>query len=178
MSRKRILILGVGVLFFSLMAGPVFSEIILEPNFSGTLLITFPNGEITFIGPGEPIPEIPANSLVEVLEGQVTIHAGEGDTVNVSCLGEGGAAQGGSSVALTCGSDSGLLKVLQGSFNLVDREGNETNLSEGAEYPIQLGEPSEAPPTAGLETRGGPPVGGDLAAEPPVDSRDVESSPA
>jgi hypothetical protein len=112
------------------------------------------------------------------LEGQVTVQAGQGDTVKLSCLGQEGTAGGGASVALSCGGDAGLLKVLQGSVNLIDREGKEANLSEGAEYPIQSDKSQGAPATAAEEPVGGAPLPGSLGSEPPIDSRSIESSPA
>lgn len=161
----------------SILALPAFAEIALNSNFTGTVLITFPSGEIALVGTGEPVPPIPPGSTVEVLEGQVTVQTGQGDTVKLSCLGSEGLAGGDSSVVLSCGGDSGLLKILQGSLDLVNREGKETNLQEGSEYTIRVGAPKAAPATAAGDTLGGSPLPGSLASEPPVDSRNIESSP-
>ena len=175
MKTKRSLVIA--CLLITILALPAFAEIALESNFTGTVLITFPSGEIALVGAGESIPPIPPGSTIEVLDGKVTVRTGQSDAVKLSCLGHEGTAGGNASVECSCGGDSGLLKINKGSLNVVDREGKQTNLQEGSEYAIQVGAPEKAPATAAGDTPGGSPLPGSLASEPPVDSRNIESSP-
>ena len=154
------------------------AKITINPSFQGTLVITFPDGEISLLEAGDAIPDVPSGSTVEVFDGQFTLDLEAGDKVSASCLDHEITASVAGSLSLQCGEESGLLKVLKGSLQLTDDQGKQSELKEGTEYTIQL-EASEktAPPTAAGEALGGPPAGGDLAEAPPVDSRSLESSP-
>ena len=146
-------------------------------------MITFPNGEMTLLEPGNPIPEIPADAVLEVFGGQFTVKTDKGEAVKVSCLGHQGTAEGGSSVTLSCRENSGVFRMIKGSARLVDQNGKEIALEEGKDYPLKIfpdqnQPPQAAPATAAGTPTGGPPAGGDLGDAPAVDSRSVESSPS
>jgi len=173
------------LLIVFLLFGPPFSfaEITVQPDFQGTVLITFPNGDIALVEKGDPLPEIPPGSTIEVFGGHATVAAGGEDSVKVSCLGHQGVVGGGCSVEVNCGEKSGLFTMLKGTGRVTDQNGNEQALNEGEEYPIEIfpGPATETtgettPPTAAGEPTGGPPAGGDLGEDPPVDSRSLEAS--
>ena len=173
------------LLFLFLLTSRSYAKVILQPDFEGTVLITSSSGEITLIEPGQPIPEIPSGSTIEVFRGHLTVAADGPDTIKVACLGHQGIASGGgASVGLSCGENSGAFKMLKGSGSAIDPSGKEQALEEGKEYPIKVSSAGEtqgqgeAPATAAGEPTGGPPAGGGLGEAPPIDSRSIESSPS
>lgn len=153
------------------------AKIAIQPDFKGTIVITDPKGEISLLEVGDKIPEIASKSTVEVFDGDFTIAAEAGDSVQISCLDHEAALAEGSSASLACGEDSGLLKSLKGTISVTDPDGKTTPVEEGKEYPIKAGG-KKAPATAAAAPEAGPAAGGDLGDAPPVDSRSVESSPA
>lgn len=175
MKMKALLVALVTGIFLSLASIPGWAGITIKSDFTGTLVITTPEGEIQLIEAGEKIPQIPSGSVVEVFDGAFTITTGPEDLVHVSCLEHDATVEGGASLTLVCMESDGSAKVLEGTVILIDTLGKEIILGKGAEYLIQLTEsPEEALPTAAGEETGFP-YDGDM---PDVDSRDIETSPA
>ncbi len=144
-------------LIFLSAAPSVRAAITIDPDFTGTLILTSPDGEVTLIEAGDKVPEIPPKSTVEVFDGNFTLHTAPGDQVQVGCFGEGHSVGGGSSAGLSCGENSGLLKL------------------DGKEIPIAgVQAPAEAAPTAASNPTGVP---SDQDAPTP-DSRSIQASPA
>ncbi len=154
------------------------AKVVLESDFQGTVVVTAPDGSVTILQPGDPVPEIPQGATLQVAGGDFTVKTDAGDSVNISCMGHAGTVANGAAVALHEDQDAGLIKVLSGPVSLKDEQGNqETLLKTGTEYPIKRN-PVAAPATAAGEPLGGAPAGGDLGQPPPVDSRSIESSPS
>lgn len=162
-----VMIVGVSV-------SPAQAKITINSDFEGTVVITFPNGEIALIEPGDPIPEIPQGSTLEVFDGTFTVTTEEGDQCQISCLEHSATASDGASASLSCAEESGVLKVTAGSIPIVTPAGTVSDVVAGTEYPIQAGGAEQAPATAATEPAGTP-VGDDA---PPADSRSIESSPS
>ena len=160
--------------------GPSQGKVTLNSDFTGTVIITAPNGELTLIEPGDPIPAIANGSTLEVFDGKFGVQTSEGAKVSVSCLDHEAVAKNGAAVSLSCGEKTGLLKVLQGSVELTDPNGKTATMSQNAEFTIQEAKEAAktAAPTGGGEAIGGSPAGGELGDAPPVDSRNIDESPS
>lgn len=150
-----------------------FAKIILQPDFQGTLLITFPNGEIAMINPGDPIPDIPSGSSLQVFKGSLSVQTEPGDSVKIACLNHEATVADGGVAGLSCSDDSGSIEARKGTVNLLDPLGKEHSIKEGDRYPIAAPGTQEAPPVAGTE---GPSFPQD-ENEVPVDSRSIDASP-
>lgn len=157
-----------------LSAGVLHAAIVLDPAFSGTVIVTSPEGEIKIYQPGEPVTAIADNSTVEIFNGDVTVTTEKGDSVNVSCGKASAGVSGGGSAAVSCGEKSGTLKVLTGPVKMLGPDAPKNLLEEGKEYPFgQTGDLAKrAPATADVDdTTGTTPAG-----DPPVDSRSIQAS--
>ena len=154
----------------------------INPDFEGTLIITSPEGQITVLQPGDPVPDIPNGATLTVSEGRFTVNTGSGDSVFVLYQGHSGTVADGTAASLSSaqGPVPATLKVLSGSVAWQNDEGKKSVLPAGAEYPIlpQGQTEKEAPPTAAGEPTGFAPAGGDVGQPPPVDSRSIQSSPS
>jgi len=126
----------------------------IDPAFEGTLVITSPDGEINLIEPGDAIPAIVNDSIIEVFDGKFKVTTAEGDTISVSCLEHEAALKGAASVTLVCGESSGKLDVEAGPVSLTDDEGKVVTLNTGESFDIQMPVLSEAAPTAEGEELG------------------------
>lgn len=182
MAQKKYFLI-VSLFFLSFIVVPsLYAKISVDPSFTGTLLITYPSGEVVLIEPGDPIPDIPSNSILQIFHGQFTVTTEKGDKVQLSCLNHTASVGGGSSAQLSCGDVSeneGVLKALSGAIEIVDAAGQKSTLNEGMDFPIHVTTvQEETPPTAAPETFGGEPLGDSLGSSSPVDSRGIESSPS
>lgn len=166
--------LAVGALFlflFTAFSSAGYAAVTVDPQFEGTLVITTPDGEINLIEPGDPIPSIVSDSIIEVFDGKFKVTTGEGDKISVSCLEHEAALSGAASVTLSCGENSGKLTVDQGTVSLTDDEGKTVSLGAGESYDIVMPVLSEAAPTAEGEELGLPAE--DTDNNP--DSRNIEN---
>jgi hypothetical protein len=165
-----------GIAFFlTFVAIPAYAKVAVDQDFKGSLLITGPDGNVSMLEQGEkPSEDIPAESVVEVFLGEANVSSGTDEKASVACLGTEAAMAGDSGVSLSCGENSGVLKVVKGSVTLTDAQGKLRTLSAGEEYPIQA-RGNTAPPTAETENRGLTSSDADL---PPPDSRNIEASPS
>ena len=170
-----------GILVFPtliLFAQSANAKVTFQNDFAGTVMISSPDGKMNIVEPGEPIPEIPPNSTVEVFNGHATFNADAADNLKLTCLGHDMTVKTAAQATLKCEESSGLLQVAKGSVNLVDPAGKGLIIGEGKEYRFQAEAAKYNAPTEAVPTVGGAPAGGNLGAEPPVDSRSVESSPS
>lgn len=137
------------VLFFlcAVFASAGYSAVSIDPQFEGTLVITSPDGEINLIEPGDAVPTIVNESIVEVFDGKFKVTTAEGDKISVSCLEHEAVLNGAASVTLSCGENSGKLLVETGSVSLTDDEGKSVTLNAGESFDIQMPVLSEAAPT-------------------------------
>ncbi len=149
------------------------AKIVLQPDFQGSLLITYPNGEIAMLNPGDPIPDIPSGSSIQVFKGSFSVQTEPGDSVKVACLAHEATAAGGASAGVSCSENAGAIEAKKGTLNLVDPTGKTFSIEEGNSYPIALVAPGEAPPTFGTEPTAFP----EDDQEVPVDSRSIDASP-
>ncbi len=170
--KKLFEILTLAFLALFLWVFPAQAKITLNNDFKGTIVITLPNGEISLIEPGDPVPEIPSGSTLEVFDGNFTLATQEGDTVQLTCLGSAIGVGGGGSASLSCAEETGLLKVLTGSAHVKGPTDKESDVAAGTEYAFKGGETTDAPPTAATDPTGLP-----LAEDQPIDSRSIDSSP-
>jgi len=172
-----------GVLFLIVLCFlslPVFAEIKLQkdPNspsatlFDGTLILTFSDGRISLLEPSDEIPEIVPGTILEVLNGKFMVATGTDEQVVASCLGQNFDIGGGGSVSLSCGEQSGLLKVNSGTATVKDETGNPKTINAGEEYKIELRAAPSAKPTAATEESSF-----DLDEIEVPDSRSFEASP-
>lgn len=139
--RKALALLMLSIL---IAAAQAYAVVTVESGFSGTLIITHPDGDVLLLEPGDPLPEIPQDAMVEVFDGNVTLHTEEGDQVQVGCFGEGHSVGGGSSAELTCGDTSGVLKV-DGEEILIS--GAQAELADPTADSGETGVPSDQDPS-------------------------------
>lgn len=155
MKTYRCLAAGAVLFFICAAFAPLgFAAVIIDPQFEGTLVITSPDGEINLIEPGDAIPVIVNESIIEVFDGKFKVTTAEGDTISVSCLEHEAVLNGAASVALVCGESSGKLDVEAGPVSLTDDEGKAVTLNSGESFDIQMPVLSEAAPTAEGEELG------------------------
>jgi len=155
------------------------ANISIEDDSEGTLLMSFPDGTIEVIEPGDKIPKIPSGSSIEVFDGHVTAMTEQKDNLIMDCCGYEAKLEDGDSAHLICAEKNGCLEALNGEIPLTDTQGNTiiipTDLPEGEkQYCFECGELLEAAPTAAGDT-----LGRSLEPEePPVDSRSIDVSPS
>ncbi len=172
------IILTVILLIALLIPSLAHAKITVQPDFQGTLLVTFPDGKVQMIDAGEPLPDIPSGSSVEVFAGKVALSTGQGDALKLSCLGSEGSVGGGSSVSLGCGETEGTVSVKKGAVQILEPDGTQKNFTEGQEYSMKLKEDSSDQPPPPATSEGdslGTPAGGE---PPPPDTRSMEVSPS
>lgn len=135
------------------MASTSWAKVTLNPDFTGTLIVTLVDGAVSLYEKGDVLPEIPQGAILEVFDGSISIQTESDDQIQVGCFGDQHGVGGGSSAELTCGAASGVLKV------------------DGKEYSIS-GTPAQvAEPTAESEQTGVP---SEKVSEP--DSRSIQAS--
>ncbi len=174
MKKLTKILTAVGLACFS--GALTCGAIQVQPDFQGTLLITFPDGNVQFVNAGENLPDIPSGSTVEIFSGQLTVSAEPGESVTISCLGTSAGVGGGGSASVSCGEDSGSVKALSGNATIADQNGNTSELAEGSEFTIGAPSPGpDAEPTAAGDEPGTP---ADTGGGPEPDSRSIESSPS
>lgn len=156
--------------FLAFSASPGFAAVSVDPQFEGTLVITSPDGEINLIEPGDAVPAIANESIIEVFDGKFKVTTSEGDKISVSCLEHETVLSGAASLTLSCGENSGKIVVETGVVTLTDDEGKTVTLNPGDTYDIQMPVLSEAAPTAEGEELGLP--ADETEGDP--DSRNIE----
>lgn len=171
LKKQTLFLLLVGSVVLSV---PAQAEITIDPNFTGTLIITSSEGSVEMVSSGEKMPAISSGSSIEVIEGQVQVSADEPDEVNLMCLSNKVAVKG-DQVSLSCSVQTGLVKVLAGPADWTDPDGKVTQLQTGDEQQLTPTSPLSAPPTEAGEETGLP---ADTGTPPAPDSRDIEASPA
>ena len=138
-------------------------------NFSGTLVITTSDGDITLIESGESVPKIKDGSVLEIFDGEVTVSTGSGNSLMVSCLEHVADLSDGASVTMKCAEAEGSVTVNLGPVSLTDPTGGKTPLVIGQTYPISLEELPIAPATAQGEQQGT-----SIGGNPDVDSTNID----
>lgn len=180
-TRSMALIYGL-IVFFTAFVSTVSAEIMIEKDaeavaseegkFSGTIVLTYPDGRISILESSDEIPAIPSGSTIEIFDGNFSLASGEQDEVTIACLGVEFSASGSAAATLTCGEENGRLVVRSGQLTTKDDAGNLVTIAAPNEFPIALGKILEAAPTAAVD-----PTGFDLATETVPDSRNIDASP-
>ncbi len=169
---------SIASMFFLFLTGLIFSAsgyaaVTIDGQFEGTLVITSPDGEINLIEPGDAIPTIANDSIVEVFDGKFKLTAVEGDKVSISCLEHEGAIAAAASVTLSCGESSGQLKVEAGTVSMMDDEGKPVEVKAGETYDIKMPALQEAAPATAEGQELGLPAT-DAAVDVNPDSRNIQ----
>lgn len=149
--------------------GVAEAKITVKPDFTGTLMITTPEGKVIMLDPTNPVPEILSQSTLEIFQGMMVVNLEKGDQASVGCLGKTGKASGPATFEVQCTEQKGTIKSLVGSIVF-----EEFTVAEGEEKSFPLAEQKEAPATAAGEEKG---TSTDLGV-PPVDSRSIQTSPS
>ena len=132
-----------------------FAAITVDADFTGTLILTAPDGNVTLFEAGDKLPVITEGATLEVFDGAFNVHTGGSDHVQVGCFGQNQTTGGGASASLSCGESKGTLKIGDKEYTL-------------------SAQPEEKPaPTAASEPTGVPLDGG----TPNPDSRSIQASP-
>ena len=165
-------------MLFLFLTGLIFSvsgyaAVTIDSQFEGTLVITSPDGEINLIEPGDALPTIANDSIIEVFDGKFKLTSVEGDKVSVSCLEHEGAVSAAAVLTLSCGESSGQLKVETGTVSMVDDEGKPVEVKAGETYDIKMPALQEAAPATAEGQELGLPAS-DNAADVNPDSRNIQ----
>jgi len=182
---RRDVVVSIAFLFLIIaFTFPAFAKISIipynDPNlstgdgvFTGTIVLTTPDGRITILEPGDPLPDFPSDSILEVFDGQFTVETQEGDQLTVSILGNEFIIAGGSTVTVIAGETEGKIIVRSGFARFSDTTGRISTIQVNQDFAVALGEPLVALPTAE-----GSPLGFQTGEEPVPDSRNIEASPS
>ena len=156
-----------------LVPSPAQAKIIVQPDFQGTLLITFPDGKVQMYDAGEALPDIPSGASIEIFGGKLSVSTDEKDSVKLTCLGSEASVGGGAACTMGCGESDGKLQVVKGPVRIVQGDGSQKDIPEGEEYPIRAKDdnPQNPPPTSDDNLLGTP-----AAEVPPPDSQSIEAS--
>lgn len=151
-----------------------FAKITLQPDFEGSVMITTPEGKVTVLSPGDPIPDIPSQSKIEVFDGNMKVQTEDGDTAVCACGGNEGAMSGGASAQINCQESEASIEVLEGKLILRDEAGQTSTLEKGTQKELTLQPETKKAAETGAGNEIGAPVDSGI---PPVDSRSIDSSP-
>ncbi len=164
--------------------GPVYANVALikapeistDQVFTGTLVLTYPDGRIEILEPGDEIPSIPSGSTLEIFDGHMRVVTQEGDSVSAGCLGQEFQVSNGASATISCGQQEGKIAVLSNFVTFVGEDGQQKTVAAPDVLPIILGQPLlPAAPTAAVESPG---FAVDTAANPDSTSIEAPSPPA
>lgn len=158
-----------------------FSEVKVDSTSKGLFVLTTPDGGVTILEEGDPIPSLSNGSQLEVFDGEATVSTQQtSDSVQLACLENKVQLFEDQTANLSCSENAGKLKAVKGNLNVTLNDGTKVIVKEGEEY--NFGDNKTAAETAAPETgaiadlTGTTPNNlGDIA---PVDSRSIESSPA
>jgi len=165
-NKGRITLFSIVILIVcALMSGPLFADVLLKKDanpdlpstegvFRGTLVVTLPDGRITILEPGDAIPPIPSDSVIEVFDGHFMMNTEEGDCAVMSTLGFEFETCNGASATLIGGETDGKIVVHEGTVILKDEVGQEIPLNAPIEYPFAIGQIIKAPPAAAVDPTG------------------------
>lgn len=163
-------------LILAFAAVPAQAKVAVDKDFKGSLLITGPDGNVSMLEQGEAPPDsIAANSVVEVFIGTANIATGTDEKASVACLGTEAALAGDCRVALDCGEDSGVLKVVSGTVTLTDANGNPKTLNAGDEYQILARKGDTAEPVAESTETALPADADGFGTDSPIDARNIQA---
>jgi hypothetical protein len=172
MNRRRVAIAFLSSIF--VFVSSVYAAVSIAPDFQGTLVINSPSGEISVLEPGDAAPDIVNGSVLQLLQGHITVATEAGDSVHLGfCQGNTAGLTDGASASLTCEGKACVVKAIKGQIVLVGPDKNKSDLLEGAQQTLECLNENEAPPTAE-----GDPLGTPIDSASPVDSRSIEASPS
>lgn len=160
MKKSTLLIPVLAVVFMFVCSAGLRAAITVDSNFTGTLVLTSPEGDIDLIDAGDDIPSISNNSLIEVFDGNMSMATQVGDSAEASCLGYSIGVNNGGSISLKCQEDGGVLTAVIGPVVVTDDAGNVVELQSGESFDLVLSGLEEAAPTAAREDRRGRGNGG------------------
>lgn len=130
---------------FVIASNSAFAAVVVA-NQTGTIKITTPDGKVTTVEAGSPLPTIPAGSTIEVVTGKAEISANGGDHVNVLVNNSTVQVGDGSKVSVNIDLRTGNanLNVLTGSAQVLNSDGTTTEFKEGSTYEAPASEPTKS----------------------------------
>ena len=155
-NLKFLAVLGLLVSSVFLLTQSAFAAVTIA-NQTGTVKITAPDGQVATVEAGNPLPNIPAGSTIEVVTGKAEISASDGDTVNVlvndSTVQVGNGAK--VSVRIDLRTGNANLDVVAGNVQVLNPDGTTTEVNEGGSYEAPASEPT---PSSEVDTPGTDPA--------------------
>lgn len=138
-TGNQIVVRSIWLLAFlavSFLLSPVLSADIVIENATGTIIITTPDGQVTTVEAGQPLPAIPSGSTLEVVTGSADISATPPDEVNVLVNNTTATVRDGAKVGIVIDLRTGDAKmnVLEGSVAVLLADGTTQTLTEGAAF--------------------------------------------
>lgn len=152
-------------------SGSLWAEVEVNPDFTGTLLVTQPDGQMALVEQGDVLPELSAGSALEVVEGSFSVTTGSGDSVIIALHGYQVVLDANASVKISSELSSGVIEVLSGSVTLIDLSGNKSTLGAGETKTITVSPLENAEATAAADE-----TSFDVEGETPPDSRNISAS--
>lgn len=164
--QKYTVRLALGFMLVTCLVIPSAAAISLQPEtdpqyltpagsiFKGTLVLTYPDGNVGIVEAGDAIPSIPSGSVLEIFDGHMRVATQEGDEASISILGYEFKIGNGAIVTAVASESEGLLIVHSGYAMIKDSKGEWIRIEAPATYPIKLGQVLTAQPTAETEVLG------------------------
>ena len=163
--RNLLFFRGSRVVFLSLFFVFLFAihmalAAITVENQTGTVTITTPDGKVLTVEPGQPPPNIPSGSLIEIVTGHAGISAADGDSVDVLLNGSTATVKDGAkiNVRIDLRTGSAVMEVLSGQVPVLQPDGTTSIVSEGSdissEAPTPISPDTISPP--GVNPAGDP----------------------
>ena len=141
--------------------------------FKGTIVLTAPDGSISILEPTEPVPAIKPGSVLEVFDGYFSVETGDGEQVTISVLGNEFTLANGASATVIANQTEGKVIVRKGFASYSTPAGQANTIQAPQSFPVVLGQPLKALPTAEGGTQGF-----ETSTEAVPDSRNIDASPS
>ena len=134
-GNLKFLIAVAAVFVFIFANESAFAAIVVE-NLTGTLSIKTPTGEVITVEPGQPIPQIPNGSNIELITGTADISASGTDVVNLLINNSTAVVKDGAKVSVTVELRTGdaVMNVMTGSVQVTQPDGTIQTISQGSHF--------------------------------------------
>ena len=134
--RDSRLLLATVVIFVLMFISPFAFAAIAVEDLTGTLSVKTPTGEVITVEPGQPIPQIPSGSTIEVITGSANISVSGTDVANLLINNSTVAVKDGSKVGVTVDLRTGnaTINVIAGSVEVLQPDGTTQTISKGSQF--------------------------------------------
>ena len=127
---------AVAAIFVVIFATPSAFAAIAVENLTGTLSIKTPTGEVMTVEAGQPIPQIPSGSTIELITGSANISVSGTDVANFLINNSTVVLKDGSKVGVTIDLQTGnaTINVIAGSVEVLQPDGTTQTINAGSQF--------------------------------------------